>query len=288
MTAQHQLKLSKYRFGGRQPRLGGVFVGKGGFNLKGFIRVCKLNLGTLCCDERIGCFEGKYEQALDANIEWVVPPSDDGVAASAPEYCAAKLKCKKVKCCRTTYWLLPFPFDKADEDDLSINTVIPIIVEDRMAFSFWYPYGCDSNALTNADVAATMTKWVQTGIVGRKRRAEVFARSCNGVSTITAESVQPFIDQYTGGSKDNFTIHELADAIDALELLTSDVRVSSPIFKRVRLTSHGSLMDLHEEKIAKHKSHGKNEVVLPAAASTSQGSLAATDDLDSPAGDEAT
>ena len=300
LTAQHQLTLSKYRFGGRQPRLGGVFVGKGGCNMKGFTRVCKLNVGTLCCDERIGCFEGKYEKALDANIEWVVPPSGDGVAGSAPEYCVAKLKGKKLKCCRPTYWLMPFPFDKPDEDDLSIDTAIPIIIEDSSAFSFWFPDDCDYDAMTDEDVATTMVKWVKASLVGRKRRAEVLARSCNGASTITAESVRPLVDKYTGGSKDTFTIHELADAIHALELLASDVRVSSPVFKRVRSTSHGSLMDLHEHKIVKHKSHGKNSVlpvVVPAPApapavvsaetSAAQGSLAATDGLAAPAGEEA-
>ena len=55
-TASWQLALSKYRFGGRQPRLGGFFVGEKNcsLNKEGFKEVCKLNAKALFLVKDLG------------------------------------------------------------------------------------------------------------------------------------------------------------------------------------------------------------------------------------------
>ena len=231
-TAMHKLMLSKYRFGGRQPRLGGDFIGSGkGFvNTKGCARVFKINSASLCCDSKIcgvdPVCQKKYENVLDANLEWVVPPVP-----------------KEGKCaCRKAYWLLPFPFDTPDEENLSIDTPIPIIVEDPKGFAFWFPDGADPEAFTADDVAATLTKWVKSGKGGGRGDA-IAAQTAGSGKKIDAAAVAPIIAKETGGAKTTLTIFEMEEVIHYFGLIVDDVRISSPVFRRVRSTSGGALLE---------------------------------------------
>ena len=65
-VGQQKLWLSKLRFGGRQPRLGGSFVGPGNckFNKEGCMRVSKINGITLCMHVSPGPCPKKFDLLL--------------------------------------------------------------------------------------------------------------------------------------------------------------------------------------------------------------------------------
>jgi hypothetical protein len=217
LTASWQLTLSKYRFGGRQPRLGGDFVGEKNCacNDAGFKKACKLNTKALCLALDIGPCGKAYEVALENSIEWVVPPPK--------------------KACRFTYHLCPFPCGGHDEEALSIDVAIPIVVDDLELYDFKLPKKCDANAIKRSEIETILEKWV--------KKAPKPLRAQRTKSLARYGTTKDIIQRYTGGARTTLTVNELQDAIEMLNVVAKDGRVSSPVFRRHRASSAGSLID---------------------------------------------
>jgi len=174
LTASWQLTLSKYRFGGRQPRLGGDFVGEENCacNDAGFKKACKLNTKALCLALDIGPCGKAYEVALENSIEWVVPPPK--------------------KACRFTYHLCPFPCGGHDEEALSIDVAIPIVVDDLELYDFKLPKKCDANAIKRSEIETILEKWV--------KKAPKPLRAQRTKSLARYGTTKDIIQRYTGGA----------------------------------------------------------------------------------------
>ena len=226
-VGRKKLWLSKLRFGGRQPRLGGSFAGSsnGTFNREGCARVSTINGITCCSHITLGPCQKKFDVLLEENIEWVVPPPSG-------------------RCC--AYAVCPFPCDGSDEDLLSIDEPIPVII-DAGDLGFKLNVASDTNALTAEEVAIALNSWAKHDKTGQRMNA-IDANA----ATVTPEIAKGIIKKLTlndGVAKSTLNARELKSAVDAYLLLATDVRCSSPIFKRTRKSTVSSLYAGFEQQI---------------------------------------
>ena len=239
-VAAWKLWLSKIRFGGRQPRLSGVFLNPkhSCVNQAGCVHVSKWSVFTGLTCLQLPLLEGRFEKMLEENIEWVVPPP-------AP----------KKGCCkhRWTYVVPPFPFDKGDEDALSMDTAIPVVVDKVSAFDFPLKPGSDANALDADDIAYSLERWAKADRSGQRR--EILAKQLNTAPSGPVTHIDAKALMAKASMSDKITAHDLADMIEAFSLLSLDVRATSPVFARTQKNERmSSLFSGFEHELAEMRS----------------------------------
>ena len=233
--------LARLRFGGRQPRLGGVFLNNpqtamlcGMVNWNGCVEVFQMNLKTLCFCFRTPLLETRFfEQALDRTITWTVAP--------APA-CGGRI----------VYLLCPFPFDKSDEDDLTLDETIPIIADNADMldlYGFRIPKTADPNELNAEDISWIFSLWSKRSKERKNILISHLELGRTGLfkkaKAIDAATTTPFILKMTrnagGVAKTTLSVRELQPILETMSLLASDERCKSPLFARNRTRSTAAL-----------------------------------------------
>ena len=246
LTAAWKLQLSKYSFGGRQPRLGGVYLNKKGefINLEG----CKaaigmgMKTGFIQRGFGIGCLEKMYETSLDKIVEWVVPPEP--------------------KLLRCNYILMPFPCDVSDEDNRSIDAPIPFVLDTPAALTQKWgfagdvkmPPDVDPNALTGENIAFVLSAWVKKDKTNGRANAVALQTGygCGwGAPGLNAAVVAPLIAKASSASAPTLTIMEFKAVMETLTALALDARAASPIFKRQHGSGTGAMYKAAEVGVPK-------------------------------------
>ena len=168
----------------------------------------------------------KYVDVLENSIEWVVPPGGGRKCA---------------------YAICPFPCGGNDEDNLSIDKEIPIVVDDLDEFDFKLPKKTDPNAIEIDTISTVIEKWSNTGPkVLRAQRTEALA-----LYGTTSDLLRQYTHCFDGGARTTLNINELQDVLHMLSTVAKDgcvliylPRLPSPLpslFAYVRRTLHSCL-----------------------------------------------
>ena len=180
----------------------------------------------------------KYVNVLENAIEWVVPPP-------------AGRKCAYVIC--------PFPFNGNDEDNLPIDQEIPIVVDDLEEFDFKLPKKTtlgektDPNVIDIDTIEIVIEKWSNSGPkVLQEQRVEALA-----LYGTTSDLLHRYTRSFEGGARTTLNINELQDVLHMLSTVAKDGRVSSPIFRRQRASTGGSLLAGQELEVFRRSTVAK-------------------------------
>ena len=117
---------------------------------------------------------------------------------------------------------MPFPCGGHDEEMLSVDERIPIVVDDVSVYDFKLPKKTDVNAIDIDTIDAVFLKWAKTGPKAlQAQRTESLA-----LYGSTSALVQRYSRSLEGGARATLTINELQDVIEMLSVVARDGRVS--------------------------------------------------------------